>query len=353
MANQAAHELATQSPTAPDVSEVESTRREVRSATHLTARSRIAVILPCYNEAATIAEVIFDFETALPGAEIYVFDNNSTDGTAEIAERAGATVCRETRQGKGHVVRRMFADVEADIYIMADGDGTYDASVAPDLVALLQSGHVDMVVGTRSGVTEDAGRQGHAFGNHLFNRLYKMLFGDQFSDIFSGYRVFTRRFVKSFPATSQGFEIETEMSVHCSQLGIPTIEYPTRYGVRPEDSASKLRTLRDGFRILGMFGVLAKETRPAAFFGVIGLMMTLVAIGLSIPVVLTYLETGLVPRFPTLILSVGLFVVSTIAAVCGLILDSLARARIEAKRSVYLSYPARTWQEELRSMVQA
>ncbi|MEL6828686.1 MAG: glycosyltransferase [Pseudomonadota bacterium] len=318
-----------------------------------TARSRIAVILPCYNEATTISDVIYDFQVALPGADIYVFDNNSTDDTAEIAERAGAIVRNEPRQGKGHVVRRMFADIEADIYIMADGDGTYDASVAPNLISLLQSEHVDMVVGTRSGVTEDAGRHGHAFGNQLFNRLYTLLFGDQFSDIFSGYRVFSRRFVKSFPATSQGFEIETEMSVHCSQLGIPTIEYPTRYGVRPEDSNSKLRTLRDGMRILGMFALLAKETRPASFFGGIGLMMAVAATLISLPVFVTYLQTGLVPRFPTLILSVGLIIVSTVAAVCGLILDSLARSRIEAKRSVYLSYPARTWQEELRATLQA
>lgn len=318
----------------------------------IMSRSRIAVILPCYNEATTIAQVVRDFEQAIPGADIYVFDNNSTDGTAEIAATAGAIVRNEPRQGKGHVVRRMFADIEADIYIMADGDGTYDASVAPNLIGLLQSEHVDMVVGTRSGVTEDAGRQGHAFGNQLFNRLYNFLFGDQFSDIFSGYRVFSRRFVKSFPATSQGFEIETEMSVHCSQLGIPTVEYPTRYGVRPEDSSSKLRTMRDGLRILGMFGVLAKETRPAAFFGGIGVIIATAAMLLSLPVLWTYFQTGLVPRFPTLILSVGLIIVSTVAALCGLILDSLARARIEAKRSVYLSYPARTWQEELRATLQ-
>lgn len=318
----------------------------------ILSRSRIAVILPCYNEATTIAQVVYDFEQAVPGADIYVFDNNSTDGTAEIAERAGAIVRNEPRQGKGHVVRRMFADIEADIYIMADGDGTYDASVAPNLISLLQAEHVDMVVGTRSGVTEDAGRQGHAFGNQLFNRLYNFLFGDQFSDIFSGYRVFSRRFVKSFPATSQGFEIETEMSVHCSQLGIPTVEYPTRYGVRPEDSSSKLRTMRDGLRILGMFGVLAKETRPAAFFGGIGVIIATAAMLLSLPVLWTYFQTGLVPRFPTLILSVGLIIVSTVAALCGLILDSLARSRIEAKRSVYLSYPARTWEEELRATLQ-
>ena len=226
---------------------------------------------------------------------------------------------------------------------MADGDGTYDASLAPTLVELLKKNHVDMVVGTRAGVTKDAGRGGHAFGNHLFNRIYSALFGNQFTDIFSGYRVFTRRFVKSFPAVSAGFEIETEMSVHCSQLGIPTLERPTPYGVRPEDSESKLRTFRDGFRILGMFAVLAKETRPAAFFGAIGLALAFAALGLFTPVLLSYFETGTVARFPTAVLSMGLVVVATISAVCGLILDSLARARIEAKRSVFLSFEARTW----------
>ncbi|MCF6328557.1 MAG: glycosyl transferase [Henriciella sp.] len=240
-------------------------------------------------------------------------------------------------------MRRIFAVIEADIYIMADGDDTYDASVAPTLVELLSKNHVDMVVGTRAGVTKDAGREGHAFGNRLFNQLYNMLFGNQFTDIFSGYRVFTRRFVKSFPAVSSGFEIETEMSVHCSQLGIPILERPTPYGVRPEDSQSKLRTFHDGFRILGMFAMLAKETRPAAFFGAIGLGLSLLAGLLFIPVAMTYAQTGLVPRLPTAILAMGLVVTATIAAVCGLILDSLARARIEAKRSVFLSYKAQPW----------
>jgi len=304
---------------------------------------RIAVTIPCYNEAVTIEKVINDFRTALPEAEIYVFDNNSTDDTAEIARQAGAIVRSETQQGKGHVVRRIFADVEADIYIMADGDDTYDATLAPSLVELLQKNHVDMVVGTRAGVTEDAGRGGHAFGNALFNRFYRMLFGDKFSDIFSGYRVFSRRFVKSFPAISTGFEIETEMSVHCSQLGIPILERPTPYGVRPEDSESKLRTFRDGFRILGMFAMLAKETRPAAFFGTIGLALTIVALGLFAPIALTYAQTGEVPRLPTAVLSMGLIIIATVSTVCGLILDSLARARIEAKRSVFLSFRSPEW----------
>lgn len=300
----------------------------------------IAVTIPCYNEAATIAQVIADFRAALPGATIYVFDNNSTDGTADIAARAGAVVRREFRQGKGHVVRRIFADVDADIYVMADGDATYDAAMAPTLVELLQRNHVDMVVGTRADVTRDAGREGHAFGNRIFNGLYHRIFGREFSDIFSGYRVFSRRFVKSFPAVSGGFEIETEMSVHASQLGIPCLERPTRYGVRPEDSASKLRTFRDGFRILGMFAMLTKETRPALFFGTIGAAFMLLAALISAPLMVTWVETGLVPRFPTAILATGLVIVGVMSVFSGLILDSLARARIEAKRAVFLSYTA-------------
>ncbi|GAB5459526.1 MAG: glycosyltransferase family 2 protein [Henriciella sp.] len=308
-----------------------------------SAEPRIAVTIPCYNEATTIAKVIEDFRRSLPTAEIYVYDNNSSDGTAQIAADAGAIVRTELRQGKGHVVRRIFSDIEADLYVMADGDDTYDASMAPQLVELLKKNHVDMVVGIRDGVTKDAGREGHAFGNKLFNSLYGKLFGNQFSDIFSGYRVFTRRFVKSFPAVSAGFEIETEMSVHCSQLGIPTLERPTKYGVRPEDSTSKLRTFRDGFRILGMFAMLAKETRPAAFFGLIGIVLTLAAMLLATPLAITYAQTGMVPRLPTALLSMGMVLIGTITAVCGLILDSLARARLEAKRAVFLSYKSQPW----------
>lgn len=306
-----------------------------------TARApRIAVLLPCYNEAATIEACIHGFRAALPMADIYVFDNNSHDATASIARGAGAIVRTENRQGKGYVVQRMFADIEADIYVMADGDGTYDSTVAPALVELLQKNHVEMVVGTRAGVEQDAGRGGHAFGNTIFNMLYRSIFGNDFTDIFSGYRVFSRRFVKSFPATSTGFEIETEMSVHASQLGIPVLERPTKYGVRPEDSESKLRTFRDGFRILGMFAMLAKETRPAAFFGLISATLVCLAIILAVPIAITFAQIGVVPRFPTLILSTALLIIAAITAVCGLILDSLARARIEAKRAVYLNFRA-------------
>jgi len=316
---------------------------DMRDVLAVSETPKIAVTIPCYNEAVTITKVIEDFRTALPEADIYVFDNNSTDNTAQVAADAGAIVRHEPRQGKGHVVRRIFADVEADIYIMADGDDTYDAAFAPTLVELLKKNHVDMVVGVRAGVTEDAGREGHAFGNKIFNRVYNAMFGDQFTDIFSGYRVFTRRFVKSFPAVSAGFEIETEISVHCSQLGIPTLERPTPYGVRPEDSHSKLRTFRDGFRILGMFALLAKETRPAAFFGLLGLGLLALSALLFAPLVWTYLQTGLVPRIPTLILTTGLGLAATVTAVSGLILDSLARARLEAKRAVFLGFKAPQW----------
>ncbi|MEO0466845.1 MAG: glycosyltransferase family 2 protein [Pseudomonadota bacterium] len=320
---------------------------DIAATTHSMARNvgaerpiKIAVTIPCYNEAATIDEVVRSFRAALPGADIYVFDNNSNDGTADIARRAGAIVRTETRQGKGHVVRRIFSDVEADIYVMADGDATYDSSMAPTLVELMLRNHVDMVVGTRADVTNDAGREGHAFGNKIFNGLYHRIFGRDFTDIFSGYRVFSRRFVKSFPAASAGFEIETEMSVHASQLGIPVLERPTKYGVRPDDSESKLRTFRDGFRILGMFALLAKETRPAWFYGIIGSGLFALAGLLSLPLLLTYVQTGEVPRFPTAILSTGVVILGAISCVCGLILDSLARARIEAKRAVFLSYRA-------------
>ena len=227
----------------------------------------IAVLLPCYNEAGTIAAVVRGFREALPEARIYVYDNNSVDGTALQAMLAGATVVRERRQGKGNVVRRMFADIEADVYLMADGDGTYSPDDAEDLIRTLLTERADMVVGTRRGVHADAGRQGHAIGNRLFNRLYRMIFGSDFTDIFSGYRAFSRRFVKSFPAVSAGFEIETEMSVHASRLKLPVSELELDYGRRPEGSHSKLSTFRDGAKILWMFAMLMKETRPFAFFG--------------------------------------------------------------------------------------
>ncbi len=299
----------------------------------------IAVLLPCFNEALTIAAVVEGFRASLPTAKIWVFDNNSSDGTAEIAARAGARVVRERRQGKGNVVRRMFADVDADIYVMADGDGTYDPQQAPKLISTLIEERADMVVGTRRGVTEDAGREGHAFGNRLFNGIYANIFGKDFTDILSGYRAFTRRFAKSFPASSSGFEIETEMSVHAGQLKMPTAEVELDYGRRPEGSHSKLSTFKDGFKILVMIAMLMKETRPAAFFGLLAGLFGLASLLLGTPVITQFIATGLVPRLPTAVLAMGLMLVAVLFTACGLILDSVARGRVENKRILYLAQP--------------
>lgn len=300
----------------------------------------IAVVLPCYNEGATIGAVVAGFKVALPGARLYVFDNNSSDRTAIEARVAGAEVIREPRQGKGHVVRRMFADIDADVYVMADGDGTYAPEDAVDLLRALVTEHADMAVGVRRNVTVDAGRSGHAFGNLLFNGLYRRLFGADFTDVFSGYRAFTRRFVKSFPAVSHGFEIETEMAVHAGQLNIPTVELPLDYGRRMEGAPSKLRTFRDGFRILMMFVMLVKETRPSLFFGALSGLFATLSLLLALPVFETYVATGLVPRLPTAVLSTGLMILAALSATAGLILDSLARSRVEQKRILYLSVPS-------------
>ena len=296
----------------------------------------IAVLLPCYNEGLSIRRVVEDFRRALPGALIFVYDNRSTDNTAAEARAAGVVVRAEPWPGKGNVVRRMFADIDADIYIMADGDGTYDASRAPEMARRMLDEHLDMVVGTRSGIYDEAHRAGHGFGNRVFNWLYRSLFGELFTDIFSGYRVFSRRFVKSFPAASAGFEIETEMSVHASLLRMPVAEVPTAYGAREEGSLSKLRTFRDAARILRTFLLLFKEIRPAAFFGWIAVALLILALVLGAPVVMTFLQTGLVPRIPTAILVTGLAVLAGISTTCGLILDSVARGRLEHKRLIYL-----------------
>jgi hypothetical protein len=301
---------------------------------------RVAVVLPCHNEAAAIARVIGEFRAALPHARIVVFDNASSDATAAIAEAAGAEVHFEPRPGKGNVVRRMFADIDADIYLMADGDGTYDAASAPLLVASVAQDNVDMAIGARAFVAQDAHRPGHAIGNRLFNRLYHALFGAGFEDIFSGYRAFSRRFVKSFPALSSGFEIETELCVHASQLKLPTAEIILPYGRRDEGSASKLRTFRDGLRILSTFALLLKETRPALFFGSLAGAATALAVALAIPIFATFIETGLVPRMPTFVLCTGLTLFAALMGACGLILDSLARARVEQKRILYLTMAA-------------
>lgn len=300
----------------------------------------IAVLLPCYNEEHTIGDVVARFREALPGARIFVYDNNSSDLTALKARAAGAIVVREPRQGKGNVVRRMFADIDADLYIMADGDGTYAPEDAPQLINTLLTERADMVVGTRLGVGEDAGRAGHAFGNRIFNGLYHRMFGRDFTDIFSGYRAFTRRFVKSFPAVSGGFEIETEMSVHASQLKLPVAEIALEYGRRPKGSNSKLSTFRDGAKILFMFAMLMKETRPFRFFGFLSLCFLTASLTLMTPVLAEYFQTGLVPRMPTWILSMALMLVSMMLMVTGLILDSVARGRAEQKRIFYMAIPS-------------
>ena len=301
---------------------------------------RVAVILPCYNEAAAIGDVVRAFRTALPHAVIYVYDNNSQDDTAHRAREAGAQVRRETRQGKGHVVRRMFADVEADIYILADGDGTYDAASAPAFVEKLVSEQLDMVVGSRlTTYAGEAFRRGHRFGNDLLTGFLGLCFGRTFTDILSGYRVFSRRFVKSFPALSAGFEIETELSVHALELRMPIAEVSTDYRARTAGTASKLRTYRDGFRILMMIVTLFKEERPLAFFSIIAGVLALSAVLLAYPVFITFFETGLVPRFPTAILATGLMILACLSLTCGFVLDTVTHGRREMKRLAYLSIP--------------
>lgn len=296
----------------------------------------IAVLLPCYNEAVAIGEVIADFRAALPSARVYVYDNNSTDGTLDEAAKAGAIVRAEPYQGKGNVVRRMLADIDADIYVLADGDGTYDPTAAAMLIDTLVTRNLDMIVGARSGGAGDAYRRGHRAGNRFFNRVVARLFGPGFTDILSGYRVLSRRFAKSFPVTSSGFEIETELSVHALDLKIAAAEVPLPYGARRAGSLSKLRTFRDGWRILTTILMLTKELRPFLFFGAIAAGLALFAVGLSLPLLHTYLATGLVPRFPTAILSAAIMQMAFLSLACGLILDSVARARREAKRMRYL-----------------
>jgi len=298
---------------------------------------KIAVLLPCYNEGLSIKRVVEDFRKVLPQATIYVYDNCSSDNTVDEALSAGAVVRKEQWPGKGNVVRRMFSDIDVDFYLMADGDGTYDSTMAPLMIQRLIDEHLDMVVGTRRDVYENAHRIGHGFGNRLFNGIYRSLFGPLFNDIFSGYRVFSRRFVRSFPAVSSGFEIETEMSVHASQLRLPIAEIQTNYGARQEGSVSKLRTYRDAIRIMFTFLILFKEIRPAHFFGVLAIGLSLAAIILATPLIVTYLETGLVPRFPTAILATGLVLLAGMFSVSGLILDSVARGRLEQKRMWYVT----------------
>jgi glycosyltransferase involved in cell wall biosynthesis len=301
---------------------------------------RIAILLPCYNEEAAIAQTVAGFRAALPEAEIYVYDNNSADRTCEVARAAGAIVRTERMQGKGHVVRRMFADVEADIYIMADGDATYDAAAAPALVARLIDERLDMVVGARKSEVEEAYRRGHRLGNRLFTGILASLFGRTFTDIFSGYRVFSRRFVKSFPALARGFETETEISVHALQLAMPVGEIVTAYGARPEGSISKLSTYRDGWRIMKTILHLFRIERPVLFYGGFAMFLAALSLVLAVPLIVTFAETGLVPRFPTAILITGMMTVAFISFAVGLILDTVVRGRREVRRLHYLSYPA-------------
>lgn len=297
----------------------------------------IVVLLPCRNEAASIADTVSRFRRVLPSAELFVYDNCSTDDTGRRAKDAGAIVRHEPVPGKGNVVRKMFSEIDADVYVLADGDDTYEADAAPGMIDLLLRERLDMVIGTRRGVHGNAHRIGHAIGNRLFNAVYARLFGREFTDIFSGYRVFSRRFVKSFPALARGFEVETEMSVHASQLRMPVAEVDTHYRARGSASHSKLRTVRDGTLILSAMVTLFKEVRPLPFFGLLASLMCLVSLGLAWPVVETWMQTGLVPRFPTAILATGLMLLAALALACGLILDSVARGRLEQKRFNYLS----------------
>ena len=301
---------------------------------------RVAVLVPCYNEEAAVATVVADFRKALPAAEIFVYDNNSNDRTVEIARAAGAVVRSERRQGKGHVVRRMFADVDADIYVLVDGDATYDAPSAPRMIDRLVNDHLDMVVGLRVDQSVAAYRPGHRTGNWMLTSFLSTVFGQAFKDILSGYRVFSRRFVKSFPVLSDGFEIETELSVHALELALPVTEVETPYYARPEGSVSKLNTWRDGFRILSTILKLYRSEKPLRFFTVIGAFLMLVSIGLAIPVIITYVEEGLVPRLPTAVLSMGLMIVAVLSITSGLVLDTVTRGRREMKLLAYLSQAA-------------
>jgi glycosyltransferase involved in cell wall biosynthesis len=300
----------------------------------------VAVLVPCFNEERAIAKVVADFRAALPDAKIYVYDNNSTDGTVAAAERAGAVVRREGHQGKGYVVRRMFNDIEADIYVLVDGDATYDALSAPALIEKLVADRLDMVVGCRVDREAAAYRPGHRAGNAMLTGFITHIFGRAFTDILSGYRVFSRRFVKSFPILSGGFEIETELTVHALELELPVGEVATPYYSRPAGSASKLSTWHDGFRILWTVLKLYRAERPLALFGSLGIALGIVAIGLAIPIFITYVEQGLVPRLPTAVLSTGLMLVAFLSIACGLILDTVTRGRREVKLLAYLALRA-------------
>jgi glycosyltransferase involved in cell wall biosynthesis len=301
----------------------------------------VAILVPCFNEEASIGKVVEDFKRYVPGCNVFAYDNASTDRTLEVAAAAGAIVRSEPLPGKGNVVRRMFADVEADVYVLVDGDDTYDAASAPLLIRKLMSESLDLVTGTRVETSQQAYRRGHRFGNWLLTTLVAQLFGNRFTDMLSGYRVLSRRLVKSFPILSVGFEIETELTVHALQLRVPIAEVPTPYNDRPVGSQSKLRTVSDGIRILTTIVRLVKEERPFYFFGVVGLICGAASLTAGFPVVVEYLRTGLVPRLPTAVLATGLALLGFLSLVCGLILDTVTKGRIEQKRMHYLSFPIR------------
>ncbi len=300
---------------------------------------RVAVLIPCFNEEVAIPKVVQDFRTFLPDAAIYVYDNNSKDLTAEVAGAAGAVVRQEAQQGKGHVVRRMFRDIDADFYVMVDGDDTYEASVAPRMLALAQSGPFDLVNCIRKESEAAAYRGGHRWGNALLTGAVRRMFGDRVQDMLSGYKVFSRRFVKSFPALSQGFDIETELTVHALELFLPVAHAEGGYRGRPEGSESKLHTYRDGWRILLMILRLVRHERPFFFFGLIASLLALISVLFSVPVLLTYLETGLVPRLPTALLSTGIMLTAALSLLAGIILDTISRGRREVRLLAYLQYP--------------
>ena len=313
-----------------------------RNLTETTAASwhEVAILVPCYNEERAIAKVVADFRAALPEAVVYVYDNNSSDNTVAVAKAAGAVVRRERHQGKGYVVRRMFNDIEADIYVLVDGDATYDAPGAQRMIAKLLADRLDMVVATRVDHEASAYRRGHRAGNLLLTGFVAHIFGHAFTDILSGYRVFSRRFVKSFPILSGGFEIETELTVHALELELPVGEVATPYYARPSGSASKLSTWHDGFRILWTVLKLYRAERPLSLFGAFGIALAIMSIGLAIPVFITYVQQGLVPRLPTAVLSTGLMLLAFLSIACGLILDTVTRGRREAKLIAYLALRA-------------
>ncbi|HEX2826111.1 MAG TPA: glycosyltransferase family 2 protein [Burkholderiales bacterium] len=305
----------------------------------MSSAPSVAVIIPCYNEAAAIARVVRDFRAALPCADVVVYDNNSRDDTARLAREAGAQVFAEPLQGKGHVIRRMFADVDADVYVLVDGDDTYDAAAAPAMVDKLLAERLDLVNGRRRETDAQNWRRGHRWGNRVLTGMAKRLFGDRLDDMLSGYKIFSRRYVKSFPALSTGFEIETELTIHALEMNMPIAEVDTAYRNRPEGSVSKLNTFRDGLRIVAMIARLLKEVRPLAFFSTIAALLGAAALFLAVPLATEYLETGLVPRLPTAVLVTGMMIVAALSFTCGVLLDSVARSRREIKRLHYLGIP--------------